>query len=179
LKKNGKIVIIIKGSNLSYKKEVDETTASRILSLCLGSEGDENIRAAHREISVPKDTRTQESIVEYLNRYAPNRNPDKILTLACYLKEVRRKDAFTPEEIRVLFREASEILPGNYSRDFWWTVKNGWIAHDPSRKGAFYVTNSGLNILKTGFPKDLIKKTAIRHVGRSKKSKKASKAKGG
>lgn len=167
MSKKNKITITIKGGGLSYKGEIDEATAGQIISQCLVVQN--NLKTIKGSV-IPKDNlgRIKESVTEYLDRYVPRRNPDKILTVAGYLKNIEGKDSFHPNEIKNLFREAAEILPGNFSRDLRWVKKNGWIAEDSKKKGNYYVTNTGLKVLEKGFPEEIIKKSKIRTSGRHK-----------
>jgi hypothetical protein len=168
--KTTKITISLKGFGLSYVSHIDEGIAGQIMALCLASQG-----GAKGAVGLTGATRQggaqRESAAEYLNRHAPKRNPDKILTLAGYLKEAHSKDAFQQGEIKSLFRDAGELLPANLNRDFKWVVSNGWIAPDPSKKGSFYVTNTGFKVLTGGFPDDLVKRTKGKFSGRAKARK--------
>jgi len=173
--KQAKIRISLKGAGLSYEGSIDDALAGQIMTLCLSSQdpGSPQIsRTPHAPLRPSAAQR--ESGAEYLNRHAPKRNPDKILTLAGFLKEHHSKDAFAPGEIKSLFRDAGEMLPGNFGRDFKWVVNNGWIAPDSSKKGSYYITNTGLKVLNGGFPEDLVKKTKGKFSGR-KKSKQGNK----
>ena len=168
MSKKSKIIITIKGGGLSYKGEIDEVTAGQIISQCLSLQN--NLEKTTKRFITSKGGvgKVKESITEYLNRYVPRRNPDKILTIAGYLKNIEDKDSFHSNEIKNMFREAAEMLPGNFSRDLKWVVKNGWIAKDTKKKGNYYITNTGLRVLEGGFPKEIIKKTKIRISGRRK-----------
>ncbi len=167
-----KIKVTIKGAGLSYEGGVDETTAGQIMALCLSSQEGVN----HKNITLPAiNTRhtgaQRESAAEYMNRHAPKRNPDKILTLAGFLKEFHNKESFQQGEIKSLFRDAGEIIPANLTRDFKWVISNGWIAPDPIKKGSFYITNTGMKVLQGGFPDDLVKRTKGKFSGRKKQKK--------
>lgn len=172
MEKSAKIKITLNGTGLAYKSEVDETIAGQILALCLS----QKTGATPKGITLPTGERKQpgtqrESAAEYLNRHAPTRNPDKILTLAGFLKESHNKDTFEQGEIKSLFRDAGELIPANLNRDFKWVVSNGWIAPDPTKKGSFYITNTGFKVLHSGFPDELVKRTKGKFSGR-KSSKK-------
>lgn len=169
--KQNKIKITIKGAGLSYEKEIGEDVAGQIMALCLSfQEGDLDSGKAGSGLQVRRSGPQRESAAEYLNRHAPKRNPDKILTLAGFLKESHNKDSFQQGEIKSLFRDAGELMPANLTRDFKWVVSSGWIAPDPTKKGSFYITNTGLKVLQGGFPDDLVKKSKYKSGGRRKKS---------
>jgi len=102
------------------------------------------------------------SLGEFFRATAPRRNPDKILTIAQYMKAVEGKELFLPEEIRARFREVGEPPPGNFNRDFRWAKRIAWIASDVS-SGQYYVTASGSAAVDGGFPEDVTKATKVRH----------------
>lgn len=166
MKKTSKILITVKGGGLSYRKEIDRATAGQVLALCLSSQ--ESLEKFGESIA-PGSNRTRESVAEYMNRHAPSRNPDKILTLAGHLRDSQGKDSFNSNEIKSLFRDAAEVLPANFSRDFRWVVKNGWIAKDLKKKGNYYITNTGFRVLRGGFSEELLKKSKSKFGGRHKK----------
>lgn len=171
MEKQNKIKITIKGAGLSYEKEIDENIAGQVMALCLSFQDTGTDLVKSRLESPARRLGAQrESAAEYLNRHAPKRNPDKILTLAGFLKESHNKDSFQQGEIKSLFRDAGELMPANLTRDFKWVVSSGWIAPDSNKKGSFYITNTGLRVLQGGFPDDLVKKSKYKSGGRRKKS---------
>lgn len=158
MSKKQKVRVSIQGAGLSYKGQVSEVVAGQIMALCLGEkESTVSASSSRRELTQAKGGR-KDSPAEYMNRFGPKRNPDKILVLAGYVHAVENRD-FNPGEIKRLFRDAGENLPANFGRDFKWVLKNAWIARDPVKKGSFYITNSGLKVLEGGFPDELVKKT--------------------
>ncbi len=170
--KPGNIRITIKGAGLSYAKNIDQDVAGQIMALCLSSQdiGADSIKRRLTTLgSRPGSQR--ESAAEYLNRHAPKRNPDKILALAGFLRAAHNKDSFQPSEIKGLFRDAGELTPANFRRDFKWVVSSGWIAEDQAKRGIYYITNTGLKVLEGGFPAELVKKSRYKVGTRRKKSK--------
>lgn len=165
--KTNKIEITVKGGGLSYIGEVDSDIAAKIMALCLAGVKSEVHLQGQTPSPVIKEVK--DSPAEYLDRFGPKRNPDKILTLAGYLEKVEGRNSFNPGEIKRLFRDAGEILPANFGRDFRWTKNSGWITPDITKKGNFYITNTGRKVLEGGFPDELIKKSKNRAAGRSKK----------
>ncbi len=155
------ITLTLKGTGLSYEKEIDENTAAQIMALCLtlhesrlNTEKTGQLPSFQRILSSSQS----ESAAEYLNRYAPRRNPDKILALAGFLKMHHNKESFEQGEIKSLFRDAGELTPANLTRDFKATVAKGWIAPEPNKKGSFYITNTGIKALEGGFPEESVVK---------------------
>lgn len=157
---NQKMVkITLSGNGVTFEKEISEDLAGQIMSLCLSSSV--HITPSHTKLT-DTNTRERESVVEYYDRYFPKRNPDKILVFAGYLKEIENRDSFNPGEIKRLFRDAGEVLPANFVRDFGWVIRNGWVAADSEKKGNYFVTKTGMKVLLDGFPKELVDKTKNR-----------------
>ncbi|MBI2644247.1 MAG: hypothetical protein HYW95_01905 [Candidatus Wildermuthbacteria bacterium] len=173
--KPNKVKVILRGAGLQYTGEVSPETAAEVMRTCLSTEeGAVTTSVTAR----PINSRPQEAPAEYLKKFAPDRNPDKIVALGAYLKEARGQDSFTPAEIRVLLRDAGEKLPGNLTRDLKVALRNAWIASDPSQRGTFYVTNPGFKAMQEGFPKTSAprggkrKKNTKRVASKNKKLKK-------
>jgi len=151
-----KINVTIKGEGLAYSGTVDKAVAAEILSLCLAQDKTSLGTLVDPKKSIGVNRRvSHESPSEYFNRHNPITNPDKILTLAGYLKEVRAQDSFGPKELKAMFKDVGEILPANFNRDLRLTKKVGWIASDSGGK-SFYVTNTGLQAIAGNFSKTFI-----------------------
>lgn len=165
--KQSKIKLSIKGGGLFYATDISPDVAGKIMELCLTSKSQSGAITVPGVIS-RQEILNQESLVEYLSRHSPRRNPDKILTVAGYTKEMLNKQSFHPNEIRNLFKDAGEMLPANFNRDFRWVLRSAWIAKDPSKKNNYYVTNTGLKVLREGFPEELVKKSKNKSGGRQK-----------
>lgn len=165
--KQSKIKLSIKGGGLSYAADISPDVAGKIMELCLTSGSQGGVMKA-LGMTPQHETSNQESLVEYLSRHSPRRNPDKILTVAGYIKEMLSKQFFHPNEIRNFFKDAGEMLPANFNRDFRWAIRSAWIAKDPSKKNNYYVTNTGLKVIREGFPDELIKKSKNKAGGRRK-----------
>ena len=165
MEKEEKIKLSIKGSDLSFEREIDQSLAGQIMAFCLSNNSSPVLQANIEKVESEKIEK--DSVVEYYDRYFPKRNPDKILVFAGYIREIEERDSFNSGEIKRLFRDAGEVLPANFTRDFKWVIKNGWFAHDSVKKGNFFITKTGLKVLSNGFPKDLVEKTKNR--GNSKK----------
>lgn len=159
-KDNKKIKISVRGLGLVYSGEVDKLTAGRIIDLCLSATA--NLGAVHSpgfERIINNPGSISESPAEYIERHAPRRGIDRILTMAGYLKEVVGKVFFTQNEVKGYLKDAGESLPANPTRDFKWLVKSTWVAIGDKKKKQYYITNTGLKVLKDGFPDELIKKS--------------------
>jgi len=71
------------------------------MALCLSFQEGVAPKSVSRLTTAQRNSGAErESAAEYLNRHAPKRNPDKILTLAGYLKEFHNKDTFQQGEIK-------------------------------------------------------------------------------
>ena len=172
MSKSNKVKITLEGPGLSYNREIDEDVAGQILSLCLTPQRQDVNSNKSAPKTVPQAIGNQvESAAEYMTNHDPKRNPDKILSLAGFLSESRGKNSFQKGEIKSLFRDAGEILPANFTRDFKWTISNGWIGPDTAKKGNYFVTNTGWKVLRASFPEESIKETKYKTSARRKKSK--------
>ncbi len=170
------IKLTIQGDEISYKKEIDEMTALKIMNLCAQGVALTTEKSSDeylKDITLENKSRPH-SPAEFIHKYGPARNPDKILVLASYLEETRSQDRFTPNEIKKLFVEAGEVVPANFTRDFKWAISSSWVTSDPSKKDTYYVTTTGKNVVTQGFPKELVKKSVQGKVlkGRKKSNKK-------
>jgi hypothetical protein len=173
--KRAKVTVL--GAGLSYKGEVDVSVAGQIIAWCLSedrvdTQGPLVATAIESGPALMHSVDLNESSSEYFNRYAPKRNPDKILTLASFLKNVRGQNNFTTKDIKSLFRDVGEILPANFKRDFGWaSKKNGWLGKEPGEKDTYYVTNTGTQALEAGFSKAVLNKTKITVRGHARAKK--------
>lgn len=77
-------------------------------------------------------------------------NPEKIVAFALYVEQQGSKDTFTIEDIKPLFRQARESVPGNLSRDLDAAIRSSWIAAAED-KGEYYVTEVAAGVLDSGF----------------------------
>lgn len=168
MEKGEKIKLSIIGDGLSFEKEIDQLLAGQIMALCLSGSQASSVR--QNIVNTVSNKIEKESVVEYCDRFSPKRNPDKILVFAGYIREMENRDSFSSGEIKRLFRDAGEVLPANFTRDFKWVIKNGWFTPDSVKKGNFFITKTGIKVLADGFPKELIEKTKNR--GNNHKSKK-------
>jgi hypothetical protein len=158
--------LTLTGGGLSVNREVDEATAFQIVAVVMGgatlprvtSGGSGGARAVDMPGSrLPAAGRL--SLREHMDKVEPKRNPDKILAIAAYLTDTRERDTFTPDDVKKEFKNASEPVPANYSRDWRWAVSNGWIAK-ADEAGEFYITVRGRDALSQKFSADVKRATA-------------------
>lgn len=169
----------LSGQGIQLNREVDRTAALEILAIAMAPAGSiaqaPASRSAGPEVAGPsfRASTTGEdriSVREYLNSVEAKRNPDKILAIGRFLQEHRHQETFTSDQVKSQFRSASEPLPGNYARDFRWTVSNGWIAEDHEATGEYYVTSSGKEALAAHFSLEVKKKSGVTKGRRKKKA---------
>ena len=158
-KKTEKILVKIEGVGLNYSEEVSRTVAGKIMDFCLSGDETGLSQPSFENLKKEKTESVRESAPEYIERHAPRRNPDRILTMAGYLKEVISKLSFSPNEIRSLMKDSGESIPANFTRDFKWVIKSGWIGMGDKKKKQYYITNTGLKVLNNGFPDEFVKKS--------------------
>lgn len=153
----------LRGDGIALDREIDESTALDVISLVMSSGGGTVIDAGGGVVvrhNVPRPRRGGQSLREYLDEVQAKRNPDKILAVGKYISNETGKN-FTRDDVKSRFQTAAERVPGNYGRDFWWTMKNGWIAEATDARGEYYVTDTGDKALEAKFSDDVKKKTGI------------------
>lgn len=161
--------ISITGSGMSFESIVPIELANKILNLCISPSGKPGITGGVGD----EDSIPAQSLSEYKNTLNPKRNPDKILVAAGYLFLARGRANFTPDELPTLFEEMGEPVPANFTRDFKWVKRSGWIAPSSSSSGSYFVTETGKKVLKEGFEGDLVKASRGKaNISRVKKARK-------
>lgn len=162
--KAAKYSLSLKGEGIALDREIDEVTALDVISLVMSSSGSAVIDpggGVSIRPSVPKRTRVGgQSLREYLDAVEAKRNPDKILAVAKYISNETGKN-FSRNDVKARFQTAAERVPANYGRDFWWAMKNGWIAEATDAKSEYFVTDTGGKALEAKFSDDVTKKTGI------------------
>jgi hypothetical protein len=91
------------------------------------------------------------SIREFLGSVGARNIPAKITAIGRYMRDHEAQQDFSREDVKVRFRSAGEVMPGNFPRDFQKAVQAGWVAEDPQNRGRFYVTRRGDDAINQGF----------------------------
>jgi hypothetical protein len=155
--------LALKGDGMTVDRKIDEATALNVLSLVMGGSASTFPVSGSTEIrrQVPRPTRGgKQSLREYLDAVEAKRNPDKIVTIAKFISDETGKN-FTRKDVKARFQDAAEPVPGNYGRDFQWTVRNGWIAPASNARGEFYVTDAGAKAIAAKFSAEIKQKTGV------------------
>lgn len=155
-----KVDIKIQGEGITFEDNIPRELVPQIINLCISSHNAEKAASSDSPFALfdtPKKT-ARESVVEYLQRRNARSNSEKILAFAGYIKDVQDRDIFYSNEIKSLFRDAREILPANFTRDFNLVIGNGWIHKDTENPDAYYITQTGLKALETGFAEGVPKR---------------------
>jgi len=171
-----KVTINIKGEGITFEDKIPKALVPQIISLCMSiSKKVENpFDGFFTGINEPPAKKNiRESVVEYMQRRNAKSNVEKILSFAGYIKDVQVRDIFYPNEIKSLFRDAREILPANFTRDFNDVIGNGWIHKDTENPDGYYITQTGLKALESGFSDPVFKKTKQQNRKKSAKKNKA------
>ncbi len=161
-----KVTVI--GDGMSVERSVDQTAARQILNVILGGQAAPFARSSGRAVdadvlgpeSVAGGEATRISLREFIEDCGAQRNPDQILAIGEYMNRHEGAQDFGRDEVKARFRTAGEPVPGNYPRDFAWTIKNGWIAEDPTNAGRFYVTKKGKDAIAQKFSSEIRKASA-------------------
>jgi hypothetical protein len=144
--------ITITGPGMHFAREISDEQVLSILRLLLGGEQGGYAPEEHRSnfgspIALPR----RQAISEFYRSVAPKRYAEKLVTIAAHLQQTLGRETFTPEDLRVQFRQVNETPPANLPRDFKAAIGAGWIAEDHSAPGRFYVTQTGLDAVESGF----------------------------
>lgn len=173
LDKSYKISVI--GQGLNLEREVSSEIGEKIVFFLLT--GNVGKLIPHKGVDAELDSQTvgvpssiypEVSLREFMNEQLAKRIPDKIATMAFYIREYRGAQFFGKEDLRSLFQEAAEPVPKNIPRDINTTIRLGWIAARPEDKNTYYITSKGMDAVKAKFQD---KPTTPAYLRRSKKKK--------
>ena len=144
--------ITITGPGMHFAREISDEQVLSILHLLLGGEQGGYAPEEHRSnLGSPIALPRRQAISEFYRSVAPKRYAEKLVTIAAHLQRALGRETFTPEDLRVQFRQVNETPPANLPRDFKAATGAGWIAEDHSAPGRFYVTQTGLDAVASGF----------------------------
>jgi hypothetical protein len=144
--------ITIAGPGMHFAREISDEQVLSILRLLLGGKQGGYVSEEHRSnFGSPMGLPRRQAISEFYRSVAPKRYPEKLVTIAAYLQQTLSRHYFTPEDLRTQFRQVNETPPANLPRDFKAAMGAGWIAEDPEAPGQFFVTQSGLDAVASGF----------------------------
>lgn len=166
------VTIKIQGEGITFEDKISKSLVPQIITLCMSiQKKNENPFdfSFLTTLDSPKKG-IRESVVEYMQRRNAKSNFEKILSFAGYVKDVQGRDVFYSNEIKSLFRDAREILPANFTRDFNTVIGNGWIHKDTENPDGYYITQTGLKAMESGFSESVSKK--VKQQGRKKSTKK-------
>jgi hypothetical protein len=152
--------VTIKALGIDVDKTVSAEIAADVLRLVLTGKVS---AAPSTGIRPPEAGAPPETVAEFMREVDPKRNPDKIATIAKYLKDTGHP-TFSRTEARDAFRQARETEPRNYARDFKWAQYAGWIGGDDS--SGFYLTRTGENAVNSRFSDEAVEKTKGKFSGR-------------
>lgn len=166
---------MLTGPSVHLTSQLDQTQFDQLVKLIF-TVGQEGSGSTPETISTDMETASKSevdliaedtSLAEYFRHTQAIRVPDKIVAYAAYLRQEKRIEAFTRQELVRAFEQAQEVVPKNLSRDLSWAVKIGWIAPSSHRPGSFYLTQAGEAAVGAKFPIDLRKKTSIHKLKKS------------
>jgi hypothetical protein len=166
--------LTLKGEGISITRDVDQSVARAIVELVLGG----SIPPITTAGKLPDDrgsssqsatTVSRLSLREFLDNAEPKRNPDKIVAIGEYIIQHDRQADFTRDDVKARFRTAGEPVPGNFPRDFTWTISNGWIAEDAHNAEHYYVTQKGRAAITEKFSGEVKKKSGFKPANRRRR----------
>ncbi len=166
------VTIKLQGEGITFEDKISKELVPQIITLCMSAQKKiENPFAAFSfEAAAPVKKGIRVSVVEYMQRRNARSNFEKILSFAGYIKDIQERDVFYGNEIKSLFRDAREILPSNFTRDFNTVISNGWIHKDTENPDGYYITQTGLKALESGFSEGVQKKTKVQSRKKSLKN---------
>jgi hypothetical protein len=164
--------LTLKGEGVSVSRDVDQSVARAIVELVLGGVPvPGSAPEEHKRMPAPQAhaNSARLSLREFLDHAEPKRNPDKIVTIGEYIVRHDHQPDFTKDDVKARFRSAGEPVPGNFPRDFAWTISTGWIAEDAHSRGRYYVTQKGKAAIAERFSGDVKKKSSFKLSGRRRR----------
>jgi hypothetical protein len=152
---SGKFVLSLKGPGVEIVRDVSSDQALAIIQVSMRqprSVGSDAVAepAVSAGTTDVQPSAGEFSLGEYLHSVGAKKNPQRILAIAAYLRDLGQ-DRVSKAEIKSRFPEAGEKVPGNYPRDFTNAIKNRWLAQAPDKKDSYYVTRTGDTALKNAF----------------------------
>jgi hypothetical protein len=167
--------LTLKGDGISISRDLDQATARAIVEIVLGGTPSKGAPSHVSKSGAATLNGQRISLREALDAAEAKRMPDKIVTIGEYLISHAGQEDFTRDDIRARFRAAGEATPGNFGRDFAWTVSNGWVAEDPQNPGHFYITQTGMAAIQAKFSHEVKKKSGFKSSGRRRRKGGSSK----
>jgi hypothetical protein len=143
--------ITVSGPGIQAEKEVSLQLAMSVMQVMFGGSlkdvlgpsgaGNEQVRPTY-DASQPERMQRL-SIREFIEDVGGRSFHTKIAAIGRYMRDHEGQQDFSRDDVKVRFRSAGEIMPGNFPRDFQKALQAGWIAEDPQSRGRFYVTRRG------------------------------------
>jgi hypothetical protein len=150
----------LSGDGINIEREIDREVALQVINVVLGVGGQRGSVAINPESPAAQlHAAVPLSLREYLDDVKAVRKPDQIVTIGHFICEHEHAGDFGRDDIRSRFASAREPLPANFSRDFAWTVKNGWVAEVHGKKDRYYVTSKGIQAVESHFSQETKKAT--------------------
>lgn len=157
--------ITITGPGISIDKELDENQLAKILPLAVSSSIQNTISQTSTDFQYPPL-----SIREYIDSKNPKTYPQKVVVVASYLRNILKKEKFTPEDVKIQLERAAEKITKNFLRDFKLALQAGWIAESYEVKGNYFVTSTGQSFIDN--PDMILAKTTNKVSRRAKRVQK-------
>jgi len=176
--------IKIAGPGINVEREINSNILADVLAIVLGGAASNRRNAQSPPPEIHDEIKNsgqsgyaamragKTSLREYFDQVEPKRNPDKMVAIAKYAELTTGRDSFSRNDIKFGFKSAGKALPGNFSRDFNWTISNGWIAADSENSDSYYVTKKGNDALDDKFSDQVRKSTGL-----ARRSRRRSKGK--
>ncbi|MCI4330267.1 MAG: hypothetical protein L3K19_00250 [Thermoplasmata archaeon] len=142
--------VIIRGPGVSVERKVGRLTAQRAVVVILGDGTTELPPMSPSPTQLGPETIEGDSpsLREYWTRLRLDSNPAKIAAIGAHSRAYHRKPTFSRDDLRAAFVSAGEPMPRNLPRDIKKAVRAGYIAPSPGNDAGYYVTATGLALLR-------------------------------
>lgn len=101
-----------------------------------------------------KDPTKKKSVSELLAEKKPSDDLQKTALFAYYQEKYEGQEFFNSEEVRNCFIKSKSTKPSNINDKINQCIKKEWISEHAGKKDgkkAFYLTNTGISIVESGF----------------------------
>lgn len=145
-RKETEFVIKVTGPGIDVSQKVDGPTALSTLQLLWGpADLPAALPVAHQRT---RGSVGQVAVGEFLSGLHVTNNPEKIAGIALYAREHLGQDRIQKAEVLDWFATAGEPAPRNLTRDLQNAISRRLIAEDHAKRGHYYVTQTGLDLIQ-------------------------------
>lgn len=139
-------VIKVVGPGIDVSQKVDGPTALNTLQMLWGpADLPPAVPVGHQRA---RRSEGKVAVGEFLSGLHATNNPEKIAGIALYVRDHLGQDRVQKAEILDWFATAGEPAPRNLTRDLQNAITKRLIAEDHAKRGYYYVTQTGLDLIQ-------------------------------